>query len=121
MSQRRILASTTLASATMVAALVAVLLAATGVRAEMPEVQLHLRNHLFDPAELIIPAHTKVRIRIHNHDSTPEGFESLQLNRKKILLGEQSTVIFVGPLGPGEYIFHGEFHPKTAQGKLLVQ
>src|SRR5690606_41940076 len=41
------------------------------------------------------------------------GFESLQLNRKKILLGEQSTVIFVGPLGPGEYIFHGEFHPKT--------
>jgi hypothetical protein len=103
------------------AALAAALFCA-GVRAgETTEVELRIQNHLFEPAELVVPADTKVRVRIHNLDTTPEEFESWELNREKVILGGERTVIFVGPLPPGEYPFFGEFNPKTAQGKLIVQ
>jgi len=103
------------------AALAAALLCAGTRAGEATEVELRIQNHLFDPAELVVPADTKVRVRIHNLDATPEEFESWELNREKVILGGESTVIFVGPLPPGEYPFFGEFNPKSAQGKLIVQ
>ncbi|GMU45273.1 MAG: hypothetical protein AMXMBFR26_00550 [Porticoccaceae bacterium] len=103
------------------AALATALLCAGTRAGEATEVELRIQNHLFDPAELVVPANTKVRVRIHNLDATPEEFESWELNREKVILGGESTVIFVGPLPPGEYPFFGEFNPKTAQGKLIVQ
>lgn len=86
-----------------------------------PTVELRLRNHLFEPSELHIPAHTKVRLLIHNLDSTLEEFESWDLNRKKIIFGNHSATVFIGPLAPGTYRFFGEFNPKTALGRLLVR
>ena len=68
-----------------------------------------------------IPAHTKVRLLIHNLDSTLEEFESWDLNRKKIIFGNHSATVFIGPLAPGTYRFFGEFNPKTALGRLVVQ
>lgn len=103
------------------AALAAALSCAGAHAGEATEVELRIQNHLFDPAELVVPAETKVRVRIHNLDATPEEFESWELNREKVILGGESTVIFVGPLPPGEYPFFGEFNPKTAQGKLIVR
>lgn len=103
------------------AALATALLCAGTRAGEATEVELRIQNHLFDPAELVVPANTKVRVRIHNLDATPEEFESWELNREKVILGGESTVIFIGPLPPGEYPFFGEFNPKTAQGKLIVQ
>lgn len=103
------------------AALAAALLCAGTRAGEATEVELRIQNHLFDPAELVVPADTKVRVRIRNLDATPEEFESWELNREKVILGGERTVIFVGPLPPGEYPFFGEFNPKTAQGKLIVQ
>ncbi len=96
-------------------------LGVTAQEGDAAEVELRIRNHLFEPAELVIPAETKVRVRIHNLDATPEEFESWELNREKVILGGESTVLFVGPLAPGEYPFFGEFNPKTAQGKLIAQ
>lgn len=103
------------------AALATVLLCAGTRAGEATEVELRIQNHLFDPAELVVPANTKVRVHIHNLDATPEEFESWELNREKVILGGERTVIFVGPLPPGEYPFFGEFNPKTAQGKLIVR
>lgn len=109
-------------SARTLAALLAAALLGAGARGERPpEVELRIRNHLFEPSELMIPARTKVRLRVYNLDSTPEEFESWELNREKVILGGDNAVIFIGPLEPGEYPFFGEFHPKTAQGKLVVQ
>lgn len=90
-------------------------------RAGKPEFNLEIRNHLFWPSELVIPAHTKVKLLVNNTDSTPEEFESYELNREKVIMGGRTAVIFIGPLAPGEYPFFGEFHPKTAQGKVIVK
>ncbi|MCW8922251.1 MAG: cupredoxin domain-containing protein [Gammaproteobacteria bacterium] len=86
-----------------------------------PEFKIEIKNHLFFPSELTVPADTKVKLRIFNHDATNEEFESYDMNREKVIMGNSQTVIFIGPLKPGDYEFFGEFYPKTAQGKIHVE
>lgn len=85
------------------------------------EVEILIKNHRFEPAEISIPAGTKVKLKVVNSDATPEEFESYKLHREKIIPGNSSAVIFVGPLDAGEYEFFGEFHEDTAKGKLIVK
>ncbi len=89
--------------------------------AKTPVFSLEIRDHLFYPAELTIPAMTKVRLIVINRDDTPEEFESYELNREKVVLGGSQAVIFIGPLPKGEYPFFGEFNMSTAKGKVIVQ
>lgn len=83
--------------------------------------RLVIRDHRFVPAQVIVPANTKVKLIVVNEDATPEEFESHQLNREKVVLGGGTIPVYVGPLKPGRYPFFGDFHPETAQGVLLAQ
>lgn len=96
-------------------------LAASAYGGGPPEIELIIRNHLFEPSELVVPAHTKIRLAVHNRDPSPEEFESWELNREKIIMGNSTARIFIGPLAPGVYPFFGEFHPQSAQGKIIVE
>jgi hypothetical protein len=89
--------------------------------AAVPEYQLVIKDHLFSPSQLQIPANQKVKIVIHNHDDTPEEFESFSLNREKVILPRSKGVVFVGPLPPGEHAFFGEYNPDTAKGVILIR
>lgn len=86
-----------------------------------PVYEVEIRDHLFYPDTLKIPADTKVKLLIKNRDTTAEEFESFELNREKVIAGRGQAVIFIGPLKAGEYPFFGEFFPKTAQGKVIVE
>lgn len=100
----------------------AVLMTASRIaNAEVPVVELTIRDHLFFPAELPVPANTKIRLIVINADPTPEEFESYELNREKIILGNSRATVFIGPLAPGEYPFYGEFNMSTAQGKVIAR
>lgn len=99
----------------------ALLCLVSAVQAATPEIELIIKDHLFFPAVLEIPAGQKVRVRIINQDPTPEEFESFELNREKLVVGNGEVVVFIGPLEPGEYPFFGEFYPKTAQGVVVVK
>ncbi len=83
--------------------------------------QLTLRNHLFFPAELEIPAGEKVKLVIHNQDKLAEEFDSFDLNREKVIFAGQKSTIYIGPLSPGEYHFFGEYNPNTATGVIKVK
>jgi plastocyanin len=85
------------------------------------EFTLVIRNHRFEPSEVRVPAGQKVRLVVHNQDSTPEEFESHELNREKVIAPGTKATIFVGPLKPGRYPFVGEFHEKTARGTLVAE
>jgi plastocyanin len=87
---------------------------------EPPEFALAISNHRFEPAELKVPAGQRVKLVVHNQDSTPEEFESHGLNREKVVPGGAKATIFIGPLGPGRYTFFGEYNEKTAQGAIVV-
>jgi len=90
-------------------------------QAKRPEYKLELKDHLFYPAEIEIPAGRKVKLVIHNHDSTPEEFDSFDLNREKVIFPNKKAVIYVGPLPPGRYGFFGEYNPNTAKGTVVVK
>lgn len=86
-----------------------------------PIFELEIRDHLFHPEELRIPANTKVKLIVYNRDPTPEEFESYELNREKVIMGGRKANIFIGPLAPGIYPFFGEFNPRTAQGRVVAE
>ncbi len=86
-----------------------------------PEFELEIRDHLFFPDELRIPADQKIKLVVYNRDPTPEEFESYELNREKVIMGNSKAIIFIGPLKSGEYPFFGEFNPTTALGKVIVE
>lgn len=85
------------------------------------EVDLAIKDHRFIPAELKVPAGQKIKLRVNNQDGTPEEFESHQLNREKVIAGNATATIYVGPLAPGKYTFWGEFHEKTARGVIVAE
>ena len=89
--------------------------------AERPVFELEIRDHLFWPAEIVVPANTRIKLVVSNRDPAPEEFESYEMNREKVIMGGRSAVIFIGPLPPGEYPFFGEFNPDTAQGRVIAQ
>lgn len=80
-----------------------------------------IKNHSFVPAELTVPSGKKIKLTIQNQDTTPEEFESYDLNREEVIEGGQSFEIFIGPLKPGKYTYFGEFNPDTAQGTIIAQ
>lgn len=91
------------------------------VAATLPEFTLVLENHQFTPAELKVPAGTKIRLVVVNRDPSPEEFESYDFNREKIVPAGGRILLYVGPLRPGRYRFFGEFHQATAHGALVAE
>lgn len=80
-----------------------------------------LKNNVFSPDVIVIPAGEKAQLLVKNEDSTPEEFESHELRREKIIPGNSQATIFLDALDSGEYPFFGEFHQDTAQGKIIAE
>jgi plastocyanin len=93
----------------------------TASAADIKEYKISIRDHRFVPAEISIPANTKVKLIVQNEDASVEEFESHELNREKIVAGKSKITVFIGPLKPGRYPFFGEFHIDTAQGVVIVK
>jgi len=88
------------------------------------EVETHtieIINHKFVPNIIEGSQGKVIKLEINNKDKTVEEFESFDLKREKIVPGNKKIVITVGPLKKGEYVFFGEFHQETAQGKLIIK
>lgn len=85
------------------------------------EVLLVIKNHRFEPAELKVAAGQRVKLQVHNQDSTPEEFESHDLNREKVVPAGAKAMLFIGPLPPGRYTFYGEYNEATAQGVVVAE
>ena len=97
------------------------LLAVGTAGADVPAFKLTLRDHRFEPAELVVPAGQKIKLEVENQDATPEEFESYELNREKVVPAKATVVIFVGPLKPGRYPFFGDFNKDSAKGVLIAK
>lgn len=100
---------------------ISLLFCSLGSAEEISEFKLKIKDHKFEPAELIIPRDKKVKLIVKNEDSTVEEFESFDLKREKIVPAGKEIKISIGPLKPGTYKFFGEFHEKTAQGIINVK
>jgi hypothetical protein len=97
-----------------------VLAAAVSAPAFADPVTITIRDHQFVPAQVSIPAGTKVELNVRNEQSTPAEFESSSLHREKVVPPGGTISVFVGPLNPGRYEFFDDFNPAT-RGVLVAQ
>ena len=86
---------------------------------ELPTLVFH--NHRFEPARIEVPANVKFKLLVTNTDDTADEFESVDLNREKLVAPGQTITVFLGPLPPGEYKFFGDFHQDTAEGVMVAK
>lgn len=101
--------------------MLAAAVANTAQAADLPVYKLVIKDHAFQPAQLVVPADTKFKVLVINQDSTPSEFESSDFNREKIVLPGSSATVFIGPLSKGRYKFFDDFHQDTGNGVLVVQ
>jgi heme/copper-type cytochrome/quinol oxidase subunit 2 len=87
---------------------------------ESVTVQISVKNHRFEPAEIRAPANKPIVLRVKNLDTTPMEFESVSLRVEKVVTAGSEGVINLRPLQPGQYNFFDDFHQQTA-GVLIVQ
>lgn len=94
-----------------------------GAMASDAGLTLTIENHAFSPKELKLPVGQKVQLKVINKDATPAEFESKSLSREKIIPGNSSVVIRLGPLKAGRYAFVEEYHETEtgAQGTIVVE
>lgn len=102
-------------------AVISASLLVTSAYAAESELLLVIKNHRFEPVELKVPAGQRVKLIVHNQDSTAEEFESHDLNREKIVPAGGKVSIFIGPLRPGRYSFTGEYNEATAKGVVIAE
>lgn len=88
---------------------------------EIPSFNLLIKAGHFIPETLEVPANTKFRLLIKNEGPGAEEFESVELKKEKVLAPGASSFLIFQPLKPGSYKFFGEFHPETAQGRIVAK
>ena len=86
-----------------------------------PELALTLDQHRFSPEELRVKANTPFILVITNKDKEDEEFEISSLRIEQIVSGGKTLQLKMPALKPGTYEFVGEFHEKTAKGRIVAE
>jgi len=81
---------------------------------------ISIKNHQFVPNVVTVPTNKSFKLVVKNEDKTIEEFESDDLKKEKIIYGNKEAIFNISPLNVGEYKFYGDFHQKTAQGKIVA-
>jgi plastocyanin len=108
-------------AALVAAALWLVFIGVPQASAQQVTVQISIKNHRFQPAEITAPANQPIVIRIKNLDPTPMEFESISLRVEKIVPGNSEASANIRALAPGSYKFFDDFHKDTGNGVLVVK
>ena len=105
--------------------LVALLLALTAVPAraadELLVYKLDVRDGVFEPATLEVPAGKRFKIEISNVGKGPIEFESRDLRQEKVLAPGAKSSVVINALKPGTYTFFDEYHMDLPKGKIIVK
>jgi hypothetical protein len=85
------------------------------------EFTLTVADHRFTPEEIKVSAGKPFVLVVANKDKTAEEFESHDLRIEKVVPAGKTVRISVKALKPGTYAFIGEFHEKTAKGRIVAE
>ena len=88
--------------------------------ADDPKVSIAIRDDGFAPAEVQVPAGTKIELSIKNEQKSAAEFESHALRREKVIPPGATGTVYVGPLQPGRYEFFDDFRPNN-RGFLVAK
>lgn len=99
----------------------AVAAATNALAADPPEIAVTIENNRFKPEEIRVKAGQPFVLVVTNKDAGPEEFESKELRVEKVIPGGKTMRIRVRALKPGSYPFVGEYHEKTAKGRIVAE
>ena len=85
------------------------------------ELTLILEKHRFNPEEIQVKANAPFVLIITNKDNEDEDFEMAALRIDKTIPAGKTVSVKMPGLKPGTYEFIGEFHDKTAKGRILAK
>ncbi len=88
---------------------------------DMPTFHLLMKDGRLFPETLEVPANTKFRLQIRNEGPGAAEFESLELRKETVLAPGVTRTLVFHPMKPGAYKFFDDFHPETAQGKIVAK
>ena len=101
---------------------IATVMVATAARAADPkEIPITIENNRFSPEEIKVKAGEPFVLVVTNKDKAPEEFESRELRVEKVIPAGKTVRIKVAGLRKGTYPFIGDFHSKTAQGRIIAE
>lgn len=95
--------------------------AAAALAADPPEIAVTIEKNRFQPDEIRVKAGVPFVLVVTNKDAGPEEFESKELRIEKVIPGGKTLKIRVRALKPGTYPFVGEYHEKTAKGRIVAE
>jgi len=87
---------------------------------EAAAIQVSVKDHSFEPAEIKAPAGKPFTLRVKNLDPTPMEFESKALRVEKVVAGNAEATISVRAQKAGRYDFFDDFNRKV-HGVLVVE
>jgi plastocyanin len=97
-------------------------LAAVGIASAADlEIPITIENNRFSPEEIKVKSGAPFVLVVTNKDAGPEEFESKELRIEKVIPGGKTMKIRVRALKPGTYPFIGEYHEKTAKGRIVAE
>ena len=85
------------------------------------EFALVLDQHRFSPEELRVKANVPFILVITNKDADDEEFEMASLRIEKVVPAGKTLQLKMPALKPGTYGFIGDFHEKTAKGRIVAE
>lgn len=88
---------------------------------EETKITITIKDGKFDPQEVKVKAGKKIKLIVTNSDKSAAEFESVDLDREKVVRPGQSITILLSKLEPGTYDFFDHFHPNTPHGKIIVE
>jgi len=101
-------------------ALAIVLGTGAGAYADDHGVTLVIRDGGFEPAEIRAPRGMRIRLEVVNGTAAKVEFESVALNRERIVKPGERATLYLTDLAPGRYEFFDELH-RERRGALLVE
>jgi plastocyanin len=105
----------------LVTALMITTLGVAAARAEDASFEITLKDHVFSPAEVKVPAGKPFKLVVKNLDTTPAEVESKPLKLEKVVAGGGTITLSVRALSAGKYPFFDEFNEATAKGTVIAE
>ncbi len=85
------------------------------------EIPVTIEKNRFSPDEIKVKAGAPFVLVITNKDGAPEEFESKALRVEKVIPAGKTVKVSVRALKAGSYDFVGEYHEKTAKGRIVAE
>jgi plastocyanin len=95
-------------------------LATMAIADDATTLEVSVKDHKFEPAEVKAAAGSAIVFKVKNLDAAPIEFESEPLQFETVVKPNAEMLIKVKPQKPGRYVFFDDLHQET-KGTLVVE